>query len=92
MYFNGLPEMNISDINIENVIISSYLGAQLSDVRNVIFKNVGIYATEGPALLLNDVKNMKVSDFKHSSQEKGAVKISGSKSENISLPQNIQNQ
>lgn len=92
MCFNGLPEMNISDVNIENVIISSHLGAQLSDVKNVIFKNVGIYATEGPALLLNDVRNMEVSDFKYSSQEKDAVRISGNKSENISLPQDLQTQ
>lgn len=92
MYFSGLPEMNISDINIENVIISSRLGAQLSDVRNVVFKNVEIYATEGSALLLNDVKNIEVSDFKHSSSRKEIVKISGDKSENILLPQNFQSQ
>lgn len=92
MFFNGLPEMYISDINIENVIISSRLGAQLSDAQNIIFKNVEIYATEGPALLLNDVKNMEVSDFKHSSQKKEAVKISGNKSENIILPEYLRNQ
>lgn len=89
MNFNGLPEMNISDINIENVIIVSKLGAELSDARDINFKNVSIYSEEAPSLHLNNVQNMKVTDFKYSAFIDNVVKIEGDKSENISLPESL---
>jgi len=89
MFFNGLPEMNISNINVENVIITSKQGAELSDAQNINFKNVGIYSEESPALTLNNVKDMQVTDFKYSTSGNDAVEIKGNKSENISLPESL---
>lgn len=87
MLFNGLPEMNISDINIENAIISSKLGAELSDAQKINFRNVEIYTKEGPALILNDVRDMQISDFKYQASDENAIEIKGSKSKNIALPE-----
>ncbi|MCD7938557.1 MAG: glycoside hydrolase family 28 protein [Tannerellaceae bacterium] len=47
MYFNGLPEMKISNIRIEDVVISSQLGAELVYTENVQMKNVIIRQQEG---------------------------------------------
>ncbi len=59
MFFNGLPEMNISNINIENATFSSQFGAELSESDDVTFKNVKIYQNEGERLFLKNVKNFK---------------------------------
>ncbi|MGC3979567.1 MAG: glycoside hydrolase family 28 protein, partial [Paludibacteraceae bacterium] len=59
MFFNGLPEMKISNIHVENVFISSIYGAELSNSKDVDFKNVYIEAKVGSALILNNVDNFK---------------------------------
>ena len=59
MFFNGLPEMNITNINVENSEFSSLLGAELSESDGVKFKNVKIVQQKGERLILNNVKNFE---------------------------------
>jgi polygalacturonase len=59
MLFNGLPEMNIQGISLENVAISSQLGAEFAESENISLKNVSVIATEGPAIKLKNVKNLQ---------------------------------
>ncbi len=91
MFFNGLPEMNMSNINVRNTVITARRGAELSDVTQVTFENVAIYPQEGPALLLNNVKNMSVKGFKYPAEMQKPVLIKGAKSRNIDLPFPIAN-
>ncbi|MDR1808835.1 MAG: glycoside hydrolase family 28 protein [Prevotella sp.] len=63
MFFNGLPEMNISNVNIENVNIHSTIGAELSESDRITLKNVGIYPKSGAALTLKNVKNAEIDRF-----------------------------
>ena len=88
MYFNGLPEMNINNINVENAFISAKTGAVLSESTGINFKNIHILPQSGPALLLKNVKNFQLSDFYSPSTDAETVKIEG-KSENIKLPSSI---
>ncbi|RZF60143.1 glycoside hydrolase family 28 protein [Sphingobacterium corticibacterium] len=91
MFFNGLPEMNMSNINVSNTVITARRGAELSDVTQVTFENVAIYPQEGPALLLNNVKEMSVKGFKYPEQMQKPVLIKGAESRNIDLPRGIAN-
>lgn len=50
MFFNGLPEMKIRNIVVENMIITSTLGAELVYTEGVSLKNVKIYAKQGPKI------------------------------------------
>lgn len=59
MFFNGLPEMNIANINVENAVISAEYGAELSESDGVVFKNVRVTPRKGEPLVLNNVKNFK---------------------------------
>ncbi|MDL2242040.1 glycoside hydrolase family 28 protein [Bacteroidales bacterium OttesenSCG-928-L03] len=86
MYFNGLPEMKIDNIQVENMIVTSRLGAELSEAKNISLNNVSIFQQEGPALILNNVENVSVEDFAFSPESKEVVKLSGSKNKNIKLP------
>lgn len=40
MYFNGLPEMNITNINVENASITSTYGVELSESDGISFRNI----------------------------------------------------
>jgi polygalacturonase len=59
MFFNGLPERNISSVHVENATFTSRLGAELSETDGVTFKNVRIFPREGKAVTLNNVKNFR---------------------------------
>jgi len=91
MFFNGLPEMNISNINVENAIITSQIGAVISESDGIKFKNIHIIPQTGPAITLQNVKNFDLKDFIYPQSLKEVVKITG-KSKNINLPENIKKQ
>jgi hypothetical protein len=59
MFFNGLPEMNIENIRLENAFITARYGAELSEAKDIVFDNVTVIAEEGPFYILNNVKNFK---------------------------------
>ena len=91
MFFNGLPEMNISNINVENTIITSRFGAVICESDGIRFKNVQIIQKTGAALTLQNVKNFDLKEFKYPDSLLEVVKIIG-KSKNIQLPECIQKQ
>lgn len=59
MFFNGLPEMNISNVRIENSVFTATVGAELSEAEDVCFKNVKVIARQGEPLILNNVRNFR---------------------------------
>ncbi|MDR1653169.1 MAG: glycoside hydrolase family 28 protein [Prevotellaceae bacterium] len=59
MFFNGLPEMPIDSINVENAFITATYGATLSECKNIVFKNIVIKQKEGEAFNLNNVENIQ---------------------------------
>jgi polygalacturonase len=85
MYFNGLPEMNISNINVENVSIHSNIGAELSESDNIILKNIRIYPKRGAALILKNVKNVKIDTFKTDPAISVVFDVSGKNSREIEI-------
>ncbi len=50
MYFNGLPEMPIRDVRLENVHITSELGAELVYSDGIRMRNVNVVPARGEAL------------------------------------------
>lgn len=90
MFFNGLPEMNISNINVENAFFSSQFGATLSESNQIKFKNIHISPQSGPALILQNVNNLALDKFFFPESLTEVIKIEG-KSSNIKLPNSIDN-
>lgn len=85
MFFNGLPEKNIDNINIEDVTVHAKLGAELVESENIKLKNINITAEEGSALVLKNVKNVTVDGFTAPGGNATVFEVSGGKSANISL-------
>lgn len=86
MFFNGLPEMNISNINLENAVITSQVGAELVEADGVKFTHVEIVPAQGPAYILKNVKNFSATNLEYPAQLKQPLIISGNKTKNILLP------
>ncbi len=83
MFFNGLPEMNIENIHIENAFIYSDKGAELNESDGVTLKNVQIMPKSGAAILLNNVKNLTAEKFTYPQSLQEPIIIKGELSRNI---------
>lgn len=85
MYFYGLPEYLIDNINIENVTIHSEIGAELMESENIKMKNVNIYPEKAPALLLKNVKSVTVEDFGTNANLETVFEVVGNRTEAINI-------
>ncbi len=85
MLFQGIPEMNIQNVRIENTTITSTYGAELCEAENVIFSNVHLNVKEGKALTLNNVKDFTASDLTYVADTDDAISILGDASRNIHI-------
>lgn len=88
MFFNGLPEMKISNIHVENAYISATYGAEISESVDINFNNIHIVPQNGPAIILRNVKDFALNEFYFPDSLTQAVKIEG-KTANIKLPENL---
>ena len=85
MYFNGLPEMNITNINIENSSITAKYGAELREADGIIMKNVYVEPEIGPALTLRNVKNLKIEGFETNPGREQGLLVKGIRNEKIDI-------
>jgi polygalacturonase len=89
MFFNGLPEMNITNIHVENAHISSLLGAELSESDGIILKNIHIEPKQGAAFILNNVKNLKAEELTFPKNSVQPIDIKGKDSKNIDINNSV---
>lgn len=88
MYFNGLPEMNITNINVENGFFTCRNGAELRESDGIKFKNITVIPDQGAALKLYNIKNFDLKEFNFPKDINEAVNVSGT-NQNIHLPASI---
>jgi len=88
MFFNGLPEMNIANINVENAFFSAEYGAVISESNGIKLKNIRIVPKNGSALSLNNVKNLEMTEFSYPESLDVVINMEGI-NENIQLPGSI---
>ena len=84
MFFNGLPEMNVERVTVENARISAQTGAQINESSDVVLRNVRVEAAEGPALMLNNVKHLRTESFGCQPSE-CTLLVTGSRNEDIEV-------
>ncbi len=88
MFFNGLPEMNVQNINIENVSITADMGAILNESDGINLKNIHIEVSEGAIVKLFNVKNVALDNISSSNPDSDIIHISGDDTKGI-LMKNI---
>ena len=60
MFFNGLPEMPVENINISDCVITSQIGVQLNNSKDITMKNVKVTAATGEPVVTNRVENLVI--------------------------------
>ena len=85
MLFNGLPEMKINNIQIENVNITAQYGAELNNSKDIVFKNVHIVPQNGSVLILKDVENFISENFTYPSGLEKPIDLKENGNSNISI-------
>lgn len=64
LFFNGIPEMPISGIRIEDAHISSTFGGEIRYAEKIILHNVEIVAAEGVALRISNCEKANTEAFR----------------------------
>lgn len=59
IYFNGLPEMPLDNLELKNSLFVCDNGAELHYAKNILFQNVKISNARGERLVKTDVTNFK---------------------------------
>ncbi|MCH5335182.1 MAG: glycoside hydrolase family 28 protein [Alistipes sp.] len=85
MLFNGLPEMNVENVTVENTAIYAQNGAQINESTGVTFRNVKVVPEKGPALMINNAKNIEIDGFACPEGMETALTVTGSRNENIKI-------
>lgn len=83
MYFHGLPEKNIENIQIKNMIVHSKIGAELMESNSITLNNVSIYPEEGPVLTMENVQNVSIKGLETDNSIQEVFKIGGNRTEGI---------
>lgn len=83
MLFNGLPEMNVENVTLDNVAVMADMGAQINESTNVVLRNVKVYPLKGEALMMNNVKSVTIENFECPEQMPCAMKVTGSRNRDV---------
>ncbi|MBI5475339.1 MAG: glycoside hydrolase family 28 protein [Ignavibacteriales bacterium] len=82
---NGLPEMPVKNIFMENINLSADKGFIIIDADSIFMKNIDIRKTGGSLFAVNQGKNIFLSKILYPDDVTSFMELSGEKSENIQL-------
>ncbi len=89
MWIQGLPEMNVQNVSIENVELTSDRGGMIMDSDQISMKNVSMQVSQGPILYLNNIHNLNLKDitmgYHESAEANIGIRILGPFTEAVKL-------
>jgi len=71
----GLPEMNLKDIKLNDIRIEAIKGIDMIDADGIEMKGIFVSASQGPALKMKNTKNSSFEKFSY--QSKQGVSVTG---------------
>ena len=89
IFVRGLPEMNIHDISIENFTATAKKGFDISEAKNLTFKNVKVISSSStPAIDILSSSNLLFENVTATSSSSTTLRIGGDRSSNIKFTKN----
>lgn len=85
IYLQGLPEMNLENIYLENITMEAVNGLTCMDANNIIIKNLNLKTTKHPELIFLNSKNITVSGLTVMDSEDPVIFADGAETENIRI-------
>jgi polygalacturonase len=83
--FQGLPEMNLQNVTLEDATFETREGITLIDADGISLKNIALRHREGPGLIFYNTKNTAVKGLKMAAGAAGWVRVLGSQCAGIQL-------
>lgn len=83
-FMQGLPEMKLKNINLENATFQAKNGITLIDADGITFKNVKVIHDKGSAMTVYNGTSLNLDQLYLKESEKPSIRVFG-KSENISI-------
>ncbi|NMM49705.1 glycoside hydrolase family 28 protein [Flammeovirgaceae bacterium KN852] len=84
-FFQGLPEMKLENVSLENAVLEAENGITMIDSDNIKLKNVKVIQKKGKALTIFNSSNVSLDDFSGNPEDNKVVRVLGSGSSNINL-------
>jgi polygalacturonase len=81
----GLPEMNLQNVKLENAVLKAKKGISAVDADGIELKNVKVMVTKGPAITIYNSKNIKVEGLTYPGTKEPVVKVTGPLTQNVKL-------
>ncbi|KAA3437036.1 glycoside hydrolase family 28 protein [Rufibacter hautae] len=81
----GLPEMNLQNVNLENAYLKARRGISAVDATGIALKNVKVVTEKGPALTIHNSKDINVQGLTFNQTNEPAVKVLGPLTKNVKL-------
>ncbi|MFO7668608.1 MAG: glycoside hydrolase family 28 protein [Bacteroidales bacterium] len=83
IYLQGLPEMNLENIQMENMVMESEKGLLCMDARGITIRGLNLICTDYPAITLYNAKDVFIEDLEWSDPVQQGIIVKGDESENI---------
>jgi polygalacturonase len=86
IFVRGLPEMNVQDIYLENMVLQSKEGLEFTEGSNIQLKNVQLLTTDtNPVMNIHNSKNIVLDKIGYNDGAELLLNVSGEKSIGINL-------
>jgi len=82
-FFQGLPEMKLKNIHMENVVLEAKNGITLIDASDISMINMTVLQREGSALTLFNTNGLNLDGFKAPKDSVPVFRVFGEESRNI---------
>lgn len=86
---NGLAEMNIKNIVIEDSQFDTKKALTIVDGDGIVLKNVKLKYSEGTGAVVYNSKNVDLSTLQLESSQKPTIKVLGAKTTSVKLPKDV---
>ncbi|WP_224999002.1 glycoside hydrolase family 28 protein [Cesiribacter sp. SM1] len=83
--FQGLPEMNLRNVQLENAVLQTENGITMIDSDGIALRNVKVLAANGPTLTIYNSKNVAVSGLAYQDTKEPVVRLLGEQTKNVSF-------
>lgn len=77
MYFNGLPEMKVENVQVKNSVFSSKIGAVINQAKNVELSDIKIDNTTGDSVEIQNIDNGTFTNITDRHGNPASIKQSG---------------
>lgn len=85
IFLQGLPEMNLENVELENILMEADKGLTCVDADHVKIKGLTLITKKMPVIEFTNSKNVAIRDFRSPDMKANVIAISGNRTRDIDL-------